>query len=66
MVIKLGFGLGSTSAAVSVVKAALKQKPVVRAIHEQLPRSLAIVESFGLIGVGGGENDEGHVVASVA
>lgn len=50
----------------SVVKTALKQEPVERLIHEELPRSLAVVESFGLIGVGGSENDEGNVVASVA
>ena len=64
--IELGFGLGTTSTAVSVVKAALKQKSIERLIHEKLPRRLTIIESFGLIGVGGSEDDEGHVVAGVA
>ena len=63
--IKFRFSLSPTGTAMSVVKATLKQKPVVRAIHEQLPRSFSIVERFRLVGIGGSENNEGYVVASI-
>ena len=49
----------------SVVKATLKQKPVVRAIHEQLPRSFSIVESFGFVRIRSSKDDKSHVVASI-
>ena len=64
--IKLGFGLSPTSAAARVVKAALKQESVEGFVHEELPRSFTVVDSFGLVRVRGSENDEGHVVASIA
>ena len=48
-----------------VVESTLKQKPVVRFIHEELTCGLAIVERFGFIRVGGSKNDESHVVTSV-
>ena len=64
--IKLGFSLGSTSAAVCVVETTLKQEPVEGFVHEELPRSFAVIDSFGLVRVRGSENDEGHVVASIA
>ena len=44
----------------------MKQKPVVRLIHEELARRLAVIERFRLIGVGGSEHDKSHVVAGVA
>ena len=44
----------------------MKQEPVERFVHEKLACGLAIIDSFRLIRVGGSENDEGHVVASVA
>ena len=64
--IKLGFGLRATSTAVGVVEPTLKQKPVLRLVHEELPRRFTVVESFGVVRVGGSEDDKGHVVASVA
>lgn len=64
--IKLGFGLRATSSAARVVKATLKQQPVERLVHEELPRRFAVVDSFRLVRVGGSENDESHIVASVA
>lgn len=63
--IKLGFSLGSTSAAVCVVEATLKQEPVEGLVHEKLASRLAVIDSFGLVRVGGSEDDESHVVASV-
>jgi len=48
-----------------VVKATLKQKPIVRAIHEKLARRFSIIKRFRLVGIGGSENNEGHVVASI-
>ena len=44
----------------------MKQKTVVRLVHEKLPRSFAVVESFGNIRVGSGENDETVIIACVA
>ena len=44
----------------------MKQEPVKRLVHEKLARGLAIVDSFGLVGVGGSEHDKGNIVASVA
>ena len=44
----------------------MKQEPVVSLVSEDLPSRLAIVESFGLIRVGGSEDDESNVVAGVA
>ena len=64
--IKLGFGLSSTSAAVSIVETALKQESVLWLVHEKLARSFAVIDSFGLVRVGGSEDDEGHVVARVS
>ena len=55
-----------TGAAVSVVKATLKQKPVVRLVNENLTRGLAIVERFGNGWIRSGEDDETVIVASVA
>jgi len=49
-----------------VIKATLEQKPVERFVCEDLSRSLAVVESFGNIGVGSGKYDEGEIVASIA
>ena len=43
----------------------MKQKPVVRFVNENLPRGLAVVESFGIVGVGCREDDEAVIVASV-
>ena len=48
-----------------VVKAALKQESVVGLVHEQLPCRLAVIESFGLVGVGGREDDKRNLVACV-
>ena len=42
------------------------QESVVRFVHEKLARSLAIVESFGLVRIGSSEDDKSHVVASIA
>ena len=63
--IKFRFSLSPTGTAARVVKSTLKQKPVVRFIHEELTCGLAIVERFGFIRVGGSKNDESHVVTSV-
>ena len=63
--IKFRFSLSPTGTAMRVVEATLKQKPVVRFIHEELTCGLAIVERFGFIRVGGSKNDESHVVTSV-
>ena len=43
----------------------MKQKPVVRFVDEDLTRSLAVVERFGIVGVGRREDDEAVIVASV-
>ena len=64
--IKFRFSLSPTGTATRVVKAALKQEPVLWLVHEKLPRSFAVIDSFGLVRVGGSEDDEGHVVSSVA
>ena len=63
--IKFGFGLSTASATVRVIEPTLKQESVVRLIHEKLARGLAVVESFGIVRVGGSEDDESHVVAGV-
>ena len=63
--IKLRLGLRTRSTTVGIVKATLDQKSVEGLIHEKLSRSLAIIESFGNIGVGGSENDESHIIASI-
>lgn len=63
--IKFRFSLSPTGTAMRVVEPTLKQKPVVRFIHEELTCGLAIVERFGFIRVGGSKNDESHVVTSV-
>ena len=44
----------------------MKQKPIKGLVHKQLPCRFAIVERFGLVRVGGSEDDKSHVVASVA
>lgn len=64
--IKFRFSLCATSAAVRVIQPTLKQESVVRFVHEKLARSLAIVESFGLVRIGSSEDDKSHVVASIA
>ena len=64
--IKFGFGLSTTSSTARVVETTLKQEPVVRLVSEDLPSSLAIVERFGVVGVGGSEHNESNVVASIA
>lgn len=64
--IKLGFGLSSTSAAVSIVESALKQESVLWLVHEKLARSFAVIERFRIVRVGGSEHDKGNIVASVA
>ena len=64
--IKLRFSLGAASSAACFVKAALKQKTVARLVHEKLPRSFAVVESFWNIWVGSGENDESDAITSIA
>ena len=56
----------TASAAAGFVKATLEQKSVVRLVNEDLPRSLAVVESFGLVGVSRREDDKAVFVASVA
>lgn len=43
----------------------MKQKPVVRLIHEELARRLAVIERFRIVRVGGSEHDKGNIVASV-
>ena len=58
--------MSSASAAVSVVKSALQKQSVVRFVCEDLPRSLAVVERFGLVWISRRENDKSNVVASVA
>ena len=58
--------MSTTGAAISVIEATLKQKPVERFIHEELARSLAVIERFRLVRVGGSEYDKGNIVASVA
>lgn len=63
--IKFRFSLSPTGTAARVVKSTLKQKPVVRAIHEQLPCRLAVIERFRIVRVGGSEHDKGNIVASV-
>ena len=64
--IKFGFGLSTTGAAISVIESTLKQKSVVRLVHEKLPCRLAVIERFRIVRVRGSENDESHVVARVA
>ena len=64
--IKLGLGLSTTSAAVSIVEATLEQKPVERLVHKQLASSFSIVKSFRVTRIGGGENDKGNIITSVA
>ena len=49
-----------------VVEPTLKQEPVVRLVSENLPSSFAVVESFGVVGVGGSEHDKSYVIARVA
>ena len=44
----------------------MKQKTVAGFVDENLPRGLAIVESFGIVGVSRREDDEAVLVASVA
>ena len=44
----------------------MKQKSVVRLVDEELPRSLTVVESFGLVRVSRREDDKAVFVASVA
>ena len=63
--IKFRFSLSPTSAAARVVKPTLKQESVERFVHEQLPCRFAIVERFRIIRIGGSEDDEGNIVASV-
>ena len=54
-----------TSAAVSVIESTLEKKTVEGFIHEKLTSCLAVVKSFGLVRVGGSENDEGNIIASI-
>ena len=63
--VEFGLGLSSTGTAVRVVESTLKQKPVLRLVHKQLARRLAVVERFGVVRVGGSEDDKSHVVASI-
>ena len=58
--------MSSASTAISVVKSALQKQSVVRFVCEDLPRGFTVVERFGLVGLGGGENDKSNVVAGVA
>ena len=58
--------MSSASTAISVVKSALQEQSVVGLIGENLTRGFAVVESFGIIGLGGGEDDKSDVVAGVA
>ena len=44
----------------------MEQELVERLIHEKLPRRFAVIDSFGLVRVGGSEDDEGNVVTSIA
>ena len=55
----------TASAAAGFVQTTLKQKSVVRFVNENLPRGLAIVESFGIVGVSRREDDERVFVAGV-
>ena len=49
----------------SIVKATLKQETVVRFVHKKLASGFPIIESFGVTRIGGSENDEGNIIASV-
>ena len=64
--VEFRFSLSPTGAAVSVIESTLEQKSVVGLVHEKLTSGLAVVESFGIVRIGGSENDKGHVVTSVA
>ena len=64
--VKFRLSLSTASAAMSIVKATLKQETVVRFVHKKLASGFPIVERFGLVRVGDIENDEGNVVACVA
>ena len=64
--VKFRFSLSAASTAISVVEPTLKQKPVIRFVHKELPCGLAIVKRFGLVWIGSSEHDKGHVVASIA
>ena len=63
--IKFCFGLLPTSTTVGVIKSTLKKQSVADFVSENLPRSFAVIESFGIVRVSGSEDDEGDVIASV-
>ena len=64
--VKFGFSLRTASAAACFIQPTLKQKTVAGFVNENLSRGLAVVESFGLVGVGRREDDEAVLVAGVA
>ena len=63
--VKFRLSLSTASAAMSILKATLKQETVVRFIHKKLASGFPIIESFGVTRIGGSENDEGNIIASV-